>query len=447
MKTISSRFRFFVSTSLLLFAISLLPANNIKAADTTWVTTFNQNFQNWADVHYADFSLPSTSNFQYSKILMFYTIGCPSAGCDPWDRLGWIKLYVDSTENYEIARVITPYNIVGGGYPGQCVFVIDVTDYMTLLQGNVRLGSYIESWIGGSRGWLVTVKFAYISGQLQNVPYKVVNLWQQSRIVYGDPSIPPETFLPGRIVQTDPFTTEAKTRIINTGHGQGNTHNAAEFSAKTHNLNVAGNFLNHTLWRTDCNVNPCSPQGGTWQYARAGWCPGADVIPWDQNITSLFTPGQQLSIDYNLEAYENFCRPNNPQCVSGVTCIDCNYNYTGHTEPHYTIEGQLILYKKNPSINITQLNSAIPSAFQLKQNYPNPFNPSTKIIFSVPVKSRTVLTVIDTKGNIVDELVNTDLDAGTYEAVWNGSDKPSGLYICRLNSQNWSGIVKMLLIK
>ncbi|MBX7043506.1 MAG: hypothetical protein K1X85_11460, partial [Ignavibacteria bacterium] len=150
------QFRVFLFSAVMVVAMMFTSATYDSAkADTTWVTTFNQQFQNWADVHYANFTLPATSNFQYSKILMYYTITCPAAGCDPWDRLGWIRLYVDSTTNYEIARVITPYNIVGGGYPGQCVFVLDVTDYMTLLQGNVRLGSYIESWIGGTRGWLV----------------------------------------------------------------------------------------------------------------------------------------------------------------------------------------------------------------------------------------------------------------------------------------------------
>ena len=40
---------------------------------------------------------------------------------DPWDRLGWVKVYDDPDSiSYEIARVITPYNIVGGGYPGTC---------------------------------------------------------------------------------------------------------------------------------------------------------------------------------------------------------------------------------------------------------------------------------------------------------------------------------------
>ncbi|MGB3017353.1 MAG: hypothetical protein WBC65_06060, partial [Ignavibacteria bacterium] len=69
---------------LMALCLSFVVSKNSKA-DTTWVTTFNQNFQNWADVHYGTYVLPNTSTFQYSKILMYYTIGCPSAGCDPWD--------------------------------------------------------------------------------------------------------------------------------------------------------------------------------------------------------------------------------------------------------------------------------------------------------------------------------------------------------------------------
>ncbi len=162
---------FFLIFLSVLFAES--PSLKASPGDTTWVTTYNQNFQNWADVHYGNFTLPDT-NTHYKQILMFYTIGCPASGCDPWDRLGWVRLYIDSNTNYEIARIITPYNIVGGGYPGQCVFINDVTDFMPLLHDQVRLGSYIESWIGGTRGWLVTIRFAFIEGEMENKPFKVI---------------------------------------------------------------------------------------------------------------------------------------------------------------------------------------------------------------------------------------------------------------------------------
>ncbi len=427
----SNKLKFSVAAFIMLISVS---AGSAKAGDTTWVTTFNQNFQNWADTHYGNFLLPDTSN-SYEKILMYYTIGCPAAGCDPWDRIGWIKLYTDSTTNYEIARVVTPYNIVGGGYPGQCVFEIDVTDYMSLLHDSVRLGSYIESWIGGARGWLVTVKFAFIEGVPEMKPYKVINLWQDNRVVYGDPSLNPEDILVPRNVQVDQDISKAKVKIITTGHGQGSTDNAAEFSLKIHTLRVGSQSFDHLLWRSDCSINPCSPQGGTWQFARAGWCPGAGVIPWDNDVTANVTPGQNVVIDYDLYPYENFCRPNNPLCVSGQTCPDCNYNNNGHTEPHYTIQGQLVLYKLNHIINITNISNEIPESFKLHQNYPNPFNPTTKIKFDLPAGGIVRLLITDISGKTLDTPVQGKLNPGSYETQWDAAGLPSGVYFYRIEVQ------------
>jgi len=437
------------SVNIIAFLLVMLTSVNLSYSapgDTTWVTTFDQNFQNWADVHYANFTLPDT-NTHYKQILMYYTIGCPAAGCDPWDRLGWVKLYIDSNTNYEIQRIITPYNIVGSGYPGQCVFVNDVTDYMPLLHDEVRLGSYIESWIGGTRGWLVTIKFAFIEGEPENIPFKVINLWQNNHVLYGDPLAPPDSFITPQNLMIDPQTSAAKVRLTNTGHGQGNTDNAAEFSFKIHQVIVGDDITNHNLWRADCSVNPCSPQGGTWQYARAGWCPGASVYPFEVDASNSITPGQNVEINYALQPYENFCRPNNPLCVQGVTCSDCNYNYNGHTEPHYTIQGQLILYKPNPNAHVTVLNTEIPGSYELSQNYPNPFNPSTKIKFDIQKTSDIKLSVYDLQGKLVKTLVEGNLKAGSYETKWNASGFPSGIYFYRLEAEGNVFSKRMMLVK
>lgn len=440
----SLRKTFFI-TALIIILFSC--KNSYSApGDTTWVTTFNQNFQNWATEHYASFSLPDT-NTHYKQILMYYTIGCPAAGCDPWDRLGWIRLHVDTNTYYEIARIITPYNIVGGGYPGQCVFVIDVTDYMPLLHDTVRLGSYIESWIGGTRGWLVTVKFAYIEGEIQDKPFKVINLWQDNHIVYGEPTLPPEDHLMPQTIMIDPVTSKAKVRINNTGHGQGNTENAAEFSFKTHYLLIGSSTIPHVLWRADCNVNPCSPQGGTWQYARAGWCPGASVIPFETDATSDITPGQNITINYDLDSYVNLCRPLNTSCINGQTCADCQYNNNGHTEPHYTVQGQLILYKPNPFASVEIIGTEIPAKYNLSQNFPNPFNPTTKIKFDLPKSSNVKLSVYDIQGKLMQTLVQGVLTPGSYRTELNASNYPSGIYVYRLETEGFSETKRMMLIK
>ncbi len=324
--------------------------------DTTWVRTFDHDFYNWATAHTDTFEFPDTS-VNYSKILMYYTIGCPSApgDCDPWDRLGYLQVLFDTgevdslgepiIEPFEIARIVTPYDITGGNRPDSCAWEFDVTAYKMFLHDTVVLRNYIESWIGGDRGWLATIDFAFVEGVRQYEPFKVVNLWQDYYVLYGDPAEPIEEVLDSLVVDIDEEAAGVGLRVITTGHGQGNTNNCAEFCSKEHTIFVDGDEYSHFLWRSDCSQNPCHPQGGTWQYQRAGWCPGSSVYPWDLNITRSVTPGEPAVLDYDVEYYENFCRPTNPDCVDGETCPDCDYNSTGHTPPHYSVQAQLIFYR------------------------------------------------------------------------------------------------------
>jgi len=343
----------------LLISVFILtsPANaGPPLPDTVWITTFDQDFYNWATPHVETFDFPP-EEMEWSQILMFYTIECPGppADCDPWDRLGHLRVIEQTPkgeEHYEIARVITPYDITGSNRPGSCTWVFDVTDYETLLHDSVTLRNYISTWIGDDRGWLVTIEFAFIPGVTELEPYRIVNLWTSDYIVYGDPDRPVEDHLQPVPVDIDSEVVAAKVRAVTTGHGQGNTNNAAEFSNKWHEVLVDSDQYIHQLWRNDCADNECSPQGGTWKYPRAGWCPGDRVYPWDLDVTGSITPGTTVEFDYNIEPYENFCRPNNPDCEDGVTCTDCDYNSTGHTEPHYVLNTHLILYRQRQSANM-----------------------------------------------------------------------------------------------
>jgi hypothetical protein len=99
------------------------------------------------------------------------------------------------------------------------------------------------------------------------------------------------------------------------------------------------------------------------------------------------------------------------------------------------------------SIGISQLGSNVPGEYSLDQNYPNPFNPETKITFSIPKGGFVKITVYNTSGEEVDNIVNKFITAGVYEASWNASAFPSGIYFYKLEAPGFSQTKKMILIK
>ena len=95
----------------------------------------------------------------------------------------------------------------------------------------------------------------------------------------------------------------------------------------------------------------------------------------------------------------------------------------------------------------------IPLEYSLSQNYPNPFNPTTSIPFTLPMSSSVRLEVFDIRGRLVQELLNSEMDAGYYSIPWDASHLSSGLYFIKLESlaldeaKSFSKIQKSLLIK
>lgn len=94
----------------------------------------------------------------------------------------------------------------------------------------------------------------------------------------------------------------------------------------------------------------------------------------------------------------------------------------------------------------------VASSFKLNPNYPNPFNPSTTISFTLPEAQRVNLSIYNTIGQKVKELISRDLPMGDHEIVWNGTNEfgrevPSGIYYYRLSSRNYQEIRKMILMK
>lgn len=107
-----------------------------------------------------------------------------------------------------------------------------------------------------------------------------------------------------------------------------------------------------------------------------------------------------------------------------------------------------VVFKDLPTPVENEKNT-IPQDFMLYQNYPNPFNPSTKIQFDISRQGSVRLDVYDILGKHVKTLVNGELNAGKYEAVWgtdndNGETVAQGVYIYRLIAGDKSISKKMV---
>jgi hypothetical protein len=90
----------------------------------------------------------------------------------------------------------------------------------------------------------------------------------------------------------------------------------------------------------------------------------------------------------------------------------------------------------------------IPDVYALEQNYPNPFNPSTMIEFSLPEDVKNVkLTIYNSLGERVAELVNASLEAGRYRYQWDASTIATGMYIYELRTNKFVSVKKMILMK
>ena len=82
-----------------------------------------------------------------------------------------------------------------------------------------------------------------------------------------------------------------------------------------------------------------------------------------------------------------------------------------------------------------------PLDFGLLPNVPNPFNPETRIPFLLPSAGRVRLSLFNSAGRWVRDLVHGEQDAGLHQVLWDGTDHTglrvnSGIYICRISTES-----------
>jgi Secretion system C-terminal sorting domain len=90
----------------------------------------------------------------------------------------------------------------------------------------------------------------------------------------------------------------------------------------------------------------------------------------------------------------------------------------------------------------------VPSDFALNAAYPNPFNAMTTISVTLPETAELSLNVYNVMGEVVSELSQGSISAGTHEFSFDASNLSSGIYFVQANVPGkMSEIQKITLVK
>jgi len=421
------------------YSLEILSANNFGAVATKTVninivpTATNMSVDAFKDIWLSptvstatvDAELPSYLG-AFDKITATLKVHCPTGGCGAWDRVASVDARDKEGNWFQIIKYITPYGVA-------CSHDIDLTDYMSMLQGKV---SFRVNCATLDNGFLYDLSFDFNPGSPPHKYSTVKEVWK-NYYPFGDYAHP-------QPVDTFNYTypdnaVASKLKLVSTGHGWGslNTGNAAEFYNATHNIWVNGvkTFTQHN-W-TDCNPNPdgCQPQNGTWYYDRAGWCPGSIAKWFDFNMDG-FVPGRDIELRYLFyDQYFDQCHPNNPACVTGVTCSDCNDGFN----PALDVACNLVTFSDSPIIIVGD-KDYVPSSSVLNV-FPNPTTGKFEVSLVTMAKiSNAIIHIYDNTGRPVKQMVwdgqKMDIDLST---------NSKGIYLMKVETSSWTELKKIVL--
>lgn len=163
---------------------------------------------------------------------------------------------------------------------------------------------------------------------------------------------------------------------------------------------------------------------------------------------TVYAPGLTAGANYNVDFYADLnsngsydVPPSDHAWRETLTSIDMNqYVNWSHNTSFTDIQWPA-------PTGVIEENGSFPEGYLLSQNYPNPFNPTTNIKFSLVESGFVSLKVYDLLGEQVAELVNENMNEGSYQVDFNAANLSSGVYIYRIQANDFIETKTMMLLK
>jgi len=328
---------------------------------------------------------------------------------------------VNSTINYyhrrpselELLSLVTPYGVgLDLGVEG-VAWYFDVTDFYPVLKGNKGL----KMSRGGQWQEDIDIQFLFVHGTPTREVLDFRQIWKVELSTFSD--IQANQVYEPLTIDLPSNTNAAKVRSAITGHGQ-----EGEFIPRQHRLNInnGAQINNWQVWMK-CAENPIYPQGGTWVYDRAGWCPGMPTQMKEWDVTN-FINNDQIDLDYSIAN------------TSGVSNYIVNHQIVAYGTNSFTRDARIVTVEApNNEISYGRIN---PTCFEPKikvQN--NGSDVITTMEFKYKINNGSEAT-FNWTGSIVflEEIV---IDLPVPAGFWNSAlDNQSNKFSATISAVNGS---------
>ncbi|NRF39292.1 peptide-N-glycosidase F-related protein [Pedobacter foliorum] len=273
---------------------------------------------------YPAWSVFPKADYPIRKVTMHVTLGSPDGLLTAhWDYLDHIVLRRKGGAhgqvlNYELGRMLTPYgSIYNKGWSWK--WQVDVTDFAPFLRDSVEIVYVHSGYEDKTVGWALTIDFEILSGPPVVTPLGITTLWNKA-YKYGDPKEKIEENLLPISYELISGAALSRIRMQHTGHGMDKPRGCSEFCSRWRELVLDGKVVDRRdMWKK-CGNNPLYPQGGTWIFDRAYWCPGDLQQP---DVIDVFTKPGSHKVSLQMEPYT---ATENIQAVENISAYLFHYS-------------------------------------------------------------------------------------------------------------------------
>ncbi len=163
---------------------------------------------------------------------------------------------------------------------------------------------------------------------------------------------------------------------------------------------------------------------------------GGDVKQAESYVLEKSVEGSQYFPVFTLQSYKS-----TDKIYSYLDKVDEQSDVVYYRVKQINTDGTVVYSSQ------VKVGQGIFEPFIVDQNYPNPFNPKTSITIELLEDAEVEITIYNLEGKEVQKLEKSFLTKGKHTFSFDGGELPSGVYLYKVSTPNFTQTKKMILAK